>query len=424
MSTRTSRRTVLTNAAKFAAVSVAAPYLIPSGVLAAPGRPGANDRVGLGYIGVGRRARQVMQLPPNARIVALADVYEPRLGEVGKDQPLGRYTDYRKLLEDKNVDAVVVATPDHWHALPSIHACQAGKDVYCEKPLSLTVREGRAMVEAARRYQRVFQTGSQQRSEGACRAGIKLIHQGLVGRIRSVQGQCYPSPIDVCDLPGEPTPAGLDWDTWCGQTTPRPFCKDVFAPRAKPGWISFRAYSGGEVTGWGAHGLDVIQWALKVDESGPVEIWPEGTGPNCPVHLLYANGVLVRLDSKGLGSGGAFTGEGGVITVERGAYKVEPKSLTPAKGSKDEQPERTDRHMDNWINCIISREKPVADVEIGHRSCTVCHLVNIARWTGRRLKWDAKAERFIGDPEADRLLERPMRAPYGLPSLAAASRTT
>ena len=416
----TSRRRVL----KQAVGLLAAPYVIPSGVLAAPGRPGANDRVGLGYIGVGRRARQIMQLPPNARIVALADVYEPRLGEVGKDQPLGRHTDYRKLLEDKNVDAVVVATPDHWHALPSIHACQAGKDVYCEKPLSLTIREGRAMVEAARRYKRVFQTGSQQRSLAACRAGIKLIHQGLAGRIKSVQGQCYPGPIDVCDLPAEPTPAGLNWDAWCGQTIPRPFNKDVFQPRAKPGWISFRAYSGGEVTGWGAHGLDMIQWALQADESGPLEVWPEGQGPNCPVHLLYTSGVLVRLDSKGLGSGGAFTGENGTITVERGAYKVEPKDLAPAKDSKDKLPERTDTHMANWINCIISREKPVADVEIGHRSCTACHLVNIARWTGRRLKWDAKAERFIGDPEADRLIERPMRAPYGLPDLSAASRVS
>lgn len=188
-------------------------------------------------------------LPPEARIVAAADVQLSRAEAVAQRFGGVAYQDYRDLLDSKDVDAVVVATPDHWHALPSIHACQAGKDVYCEKPLTLTIREGRQMVDAARMNNRVLQTGSQQRSMVANRVACQWVREGQLGRVIEVIGSNYPSPWH-CDLPAQDVPEGLNWDAWCGQTTPRPFHQDIFISRSNPGWISFRDYSGGEMTGW------------------------------------------------------------------------------------------------------------------------------------------------------------------------------
>lgn len=412
-----SRRGFLSRSA-LAGMAIAAPSIIPSRAF------GANDRIGVGFIAVGRRGLQLMMdfnkvaKKANAETVALSDVYPRRMDETAKNNPWAKYPDYRDLLADPNVDAVIVSTPDHWHALPSIHACQAGKDVYCEKPMTLTVREGRVMADAVRKYQRVFQTGSQQRSMDACRIGCELIRNGRAGKIHTVHTDNYPSPWE-CELGEEPIPEGLDWDVWCGQTEPRPYHKDLYLPRANPGWISFRPYSGGEVTGWGSHGLDIIQWALGMDESGPVEIWPEeGEALTRPVSYRYANGTVVHLDKKGPAGGGLFEGDAGSILVDRGKCEAKPRDIAAAPlGDGDIRLYESDNHMMNWLTCIRTRETPIADVEIGHRSTTVCHLCNIARWTGRKLQWDPEKECFTGDDEANALLERPMRAPYGLPSL-------
>jgi len=393
------------------------PYFVRSSALAAPGRPGANDRIGIGYIGVGRRAREIMTLPPGAEIVAISDVYKKRLDEIGAGRTWKSFQDYRKLLELKEVDAVIITTPDHWHALNAVHACQAGKDVYCEKPLSLTVREGRAMVQAARRYQRIFQTGSQQRSMEACRFGCELIRSGRIGKVHTVHADNYPSPWEP-NLPPQPVPEGLDWDMWLGQTPVRPYHEEIYLPRVRgteAGWISFRAYSGGEMTGWGSHGLDIIQWALGMDDSGPVEVWPEGEGLKCPVSFRYADGAVVHLDGKGPHGGGLFIGSKGQIFIDRGLYRAEPEEIAKAPlGPSDVHLYKSTNHMQNWLDCIRSRKAPVADVEIGHRSATVCHLGNIARWTGRRLRWDPAKETFIGDDQANALLQRPMRSPWSL----------
>ncbi len=412
-----SRRTFLVKGARLAASASALPYLIPSGVLAAPGRPGANDRINIGYIGVGRRAREIMNLPKDAQIVAISDVNQRRLDELAKGRSWKTHKDYRKLLESKEVDAVIVTTPDHWHALNSIHACQAGKDVYCEKPMTLTVREGRAMVEAVRKHKRVFQTGSQQRSMEQCRFGCELVRNGRIGKIQVVHANNYPSPWEP-NLPEQPVPEGLDWDMWLGQTPLHPYHEEIYLPRVRgteAGWISFRAWSGGEMTGWGAHGLDIIQWALGMDESGPVEVWPEGQGLKCPVTFKYANGIMVKLDDKGPHGGGLFIGEKGKILIDRGKCVCDPVELgkEPLSGS-DVHLYKSLHHMQNWLDCIRSRKMPVADVEIGHRTATMCHLGNIARWTGRKLRWDPAQETFVGDEEANTFLERPMRAPWKL----------
>ncbi|MCX7827104.1 MAG: Gfo/Idh/MocA family oxidoreductase, partial [Verrucomicrobiae bacterium] len=234
---------------------------------------GANDTIRVGVCGFGGRGRAHIDgfnKIPGVRVVALCDADSKILARGVADvekrgQKVEAYTDVRKMLDNKDIDLVSTATPNHWHSLFIVWACQAGKDVYVEKPLSLTIREGRLMVEAARKYKRVFQTGSQQRSMRDNRIGCALVREGAIGRVHTVIGANYPSPWN-CAFPGQPVPDGLDWDMWCGPVEPVPFNKDLFLPRAKPGWISFRPYSGGEMTGWGAHGLDQIQWALGMDE--------------------------------------------------------------------------------------------------------------------------------------------------------------
>lgn len=413
-STKPTRRRFMQIGSRLAAAGFAIPTIIPSHVLAAPGRTGANDRTGIGSIGVGRRGRQLFGLPEGAETVAVSDVNQARMAEVTQDKNWQTFQDYRDLLECKDVDAVVIATPDHWHAANAIHACEAGKDVYCEKPMTLTVREGRAMVEAARKHGRVVQTGSQQRSMQECRIGCELVRNGRIGKVHTVHGANYPSPWE-CDLTGQPIPEGLDWDMWLGQAPYRPYHIDLYLPRANPGWISFRPYSGGEMTGWGSHGLDLIQWALGKDDTGPVEVWPEGEGLKCEVGFRYADGTVVRLDGKGPSGGGLFVGEEGEILVDRGKFETRPEEIAQEPlGDSDIRLPVSMEHRGNWIDCIRSREKPIADVEIGHSSATMCHLGNIARWLGRKLQWDPEKELFVEDEEANRFLERPRREPWVL----------
>ncbi len=434
--TRISRRGFLRRGAMLGALGATAPSLIPSGVLAAEGRPGANDRIGIAGIGVGRRGGGLIRRASglkDAQVVAVADVNLRRAEQMAASLSADAYQDYRKLLERKDVDAIITATPDHWRALVCIHACQAGKDIYAEKPMTLTIREGRLMVQAVRKYKRVFQTGSQQRSMAANRLGCELVRNGRIGKVRTVVGHNYPSPWE-CALPGQKVPDGLDWDMWCGPTEAVPFHADLYAPRAKPGWISFRPYSGGEMTGWGSHGLDQIQWALGMDESGPVEVWTEGGKFNPPTYTApdsrgrgdkacdspmifyrYEEDTILKLDNGNPG-GGIFIGNKGKIEIFRGRVTSNPPELVkqPITDS-DIRLYKSDHHMQNWLDCIKKREKPVADVEIGHRSATVCHLGNIARRLGRRLRWDPVKETFPDDTEANTYLDRSRRKPYQLP---------
>ena len=429
------RRGFIRRSGALAAGSVALPCFVPSHVLAAPGRPGANDRIGVGYIGCGRRANQLMGLPAEGRIVAGADIDLNRAEAVAAKRDCRAYHDYRKMLESKDIDAVFVATPDHWHVLPSIHACQAGKDVYLEKPLSLTIREGRVLVDTVRKYKRVLQTGSHRRSLAKHRRGCELVRNGMAGKIHTVLIMNYPSPWE-CKLPAQPVPKGLNWDVWCGMTEPVPFHQDLYIQRSNPGWISFRPYSGGEMTGWGSHGFDQVQWALDMDHTGPVEVWAEGgklepvvyskpedrsrgntlCSAGREVTFRYANGILLKTKEGEPGSGGVFIGEEGKIRIGNNTVNSNPEEL--CRASPDNFKVRlpvSNNHIQNWFDCIKSREKPIADVEIGHRSAILCHLGNIARWVGRPLKWDPDQETFPGDDEANNYLDRPRRQPYELP---------
>jgi predicted dehydrogenase len=411
------------------------PQILPTGVLAAEGRPGANDRIGIGFIGIGRQAGGLLQgllRLPEMRYVAVADVNLKRARESAAKNNAVPFQDYRRLLERKDVDAIVTATPEHWRLAICVEACQAGKDVYAEKPMTLTIREGRMMVQAARKYNRVFQVGSQQRSQWQNYAGCELIRNGSLGKISKVIAYNYPSPWE-CALPAQPLPDELDWDMWCGPNPVVPFNQDLYQPRANPGWLSFRPYSGGEVTGWGAHGYDQIQCALGMDDSGPVEIWTEGPKFDPPtysksenkergdkicsepkVFFRYANGLLVEPGAEATMGGAVFYGEKGRVAIARGKCESDPDEL--AIDALRKRPAGfNDNHQKNWLDCIKSRAKPIADVEVGHRSATVCHLVNIARWTGRKLRWDPVKEEFAGDKEANQFLDRERRKPWVAP---------
>lgn len=401
------------------------PTLIRRSALAEGNRPGANDRITVGVIGTGNRSRLLIeQLPEQGQILAVCDCYLTRAEQINAEKGGGRwavYQDHRKLLERQDIDAVIVGTPDHTRVLTSIHACQAGKDVYAEKPLTLYIREGRVLVNAARKYGRVFQVGSQQRSMAMNRIACEFIRSGKLGKIRVVQGCNYPGPRFYEGLPEEPIPEKLDWDQWLGQTPYRPYNAQLHL-----GWMAWWDYSGGEMTNWGAHGLDQIQWALGKDGTGPVEIRPQG-GPkemNAAVHYKYADGTPVRLElDKGPMGGAIFTGENGKIEINRNKFTCNPPDLIKDLPPKEEIDKWRDEvalwqakfHMENWMDCIRTRQRPIADVEIGHRSITISHLANIARLLGRRLVWDPDKELFVNDEEANRLVERPQRKGYELP---------
>jgi predicted dehydrogenase len=428
---RLSRRQLLNIGLRGAAGAIAVPAFIPAGVLAAGGKPGPNERIAVGMIGVGHRGSHLMdQLPPAGRIVALSDCNLPR-AEAYKAKKKGDwpvYEDYRKVLDRKDVDGVIVATGEFQRVLPCIHACQAGKDVYAEKPLTLYIREGRALVDAVRKYKRVLQVGTQQRSMAMNRIACELVRTGGLGPIREVLVKNYPGPDAALSLPEEKVPAGLNWDMWLNQAAFRPFNSQWMK------WTHWQDFSGNWMTNWGAHGIDQVQWGVGMDGSGPVEMRPLEPGPNGQVEMRYANGVPVRfvLDfagRRGPMAGCIFVCEKGKLEVNRNKFTSNPQDIADEllkKVSADEEEKKwgdqtglwqAKGHLQNWLDCMRTRQTPVADVEIGHRTISVAHLMNITRRLGRVLKWDPAKEQFLGDDEANKLLDRPRRKGYELPSL-------
>ncbi len=347
------------------------------------------------------------------------------------------YTDYRKMLENKGIDAVLVSTPDHWHALASADALVAGKDVYCEKPLTLTIHEGQVLVKLARKYKRVFQTGSQQRSDAKFLKAAEYIRNGRLGKIKRVlvglPGVNYAERAKPLTVPDSEPPAELNYDMWLGPAPYRPFNVN----RVHYLFRFFWDYSGGQMTNWGAHHLDITQWALGMDESGPVEAeatcqWNKDKLYETPetfhITYRYANGTVVECNSGGnkYKMGATFEGEKGVIYVNRGALTFDPESLEE-EALKDSDvrlyPElkayaklRSPHHA-NWLDCIKTRRLPVCDVAVGHHSAIVCHLGNIAVRTGKKVKWDPAAEQIVGDAELANWATKAYRAPWKLPEV-------
>ena len=410
-----------------ALVGVAVPTLIPRSVLAQGKRPGANDRVIIGCVSAGGRARLLMeQLPEAGQLAALADANLPQALDFKKQKNANWdiYGSHWQILERKDIDAVIIAGQEFQRIYSCIHACQAGKDVYAEKPLTLYIQEGRTLVNCVRKHKTIFQVGTQQRSMEMNRVACEFVRNGGLGKLRYVSAINYPgvgpTNTDIGD-DEPPMPPGFNWDLHLNQGAWHNY---------HPGWINGRNFGGGEMTNWGAHGVDQIQWALGKDDTSPVEFEPVSEGHNGKVTARYADGTEVRfeIEEGGPWGGAIFIGEKGKLEINRNKFMSNPigirDELLKKVDEADEEVKWSDQtalwqakwHLQNWIDCIKSRELPHSDVETGHRSIAFCHLVNITRWMGRKMKFDPVKERFINDDEANKWNDRERRKGYELPT--------
>jgi predicted dehydrogenase len=420
------------NRRQFLAAAAAAPFLLDARIHAADRQgQGPNDRINLGFIGVGIMGRGHLGGFLNNRgvqVIAVCDVHQGRLDDAvervhrayAMERKSGTYRgcaaikDFRELIGRRDIDAVVISTPDHWHAIPAILAAKAKKDIYCEKPLSLTIAESRDMVKAARDNDVVFQTGSQQRTEfgGHFRKAVEYVRSGRIGRVRTVRIGVG-GPAKPCDLANEETPQGVDWEMWNGPSPARAY-NHILCPRDVhnhfPAWRAYREYAGGGLADMGAHHFDIAQWALNMDGSGPTEIHPPEKGET-GLKFVYANGIEMF---HGGPSGCTFEGTDGTIYVDRRGIESTPKSILeqPLTDRDFRLPNIGASHKQNWLDCIKSRQRPVADVEIGARSAQVCQLGNIGYQLRKMLRWDPAKEEFVGDEAANRLRSRENRAPW------------
>jgi predicted dehydrogenase len=333
----------------------------------------------------------------------------------GGTQVVDTYENYRELLDRKDIDAVVIATPDHWHAMIAVDAARAGKDIYCEKPMALTVAEGRAMVDATRKYERIFQTGNMQRSWRNFRHACEMVSNGYIGEIETINVSVG-DPVIACELPAEPEPDFLNWDLWVGPSLFRNYNSELapsIAFNGYPNWRNYRGFGGGMVTDWGAHMFDIAQWALGMDKSGPVEFIAPEHGAKRGMQMKYANGVVMNHVDWGDFNAVQFLGSEGKIEVSRGFYRSDIEGLTQLKLKDSDTPLYTsDNHYQDWIDAIKKRSRPVSDVETGHRTASLCNIVNMAYTLERPLKWAPSHEKFIDDDDANAMLTRPFRGEW------------
>jgi predicted dehydrogenase len=388
----------------------------------------------IAIIGTGRQSpnlgKRFMDLG-SIRMVAACDVYQAKLdlfakmveetyaAQAGGSNWKGfkTYTDYSEIINRSDIDGVIIATPDHWHAKPAIEAASAGKHVYCEKPVSHTVREGRAMVDAAKKNKITFQTGSMQRSSEGFLHACELVRNGYLGDIKKVIVSVG-DPAIPCDLPAMTQPEGLLWDKWLGGAEVRPF-HTMLAPapgdQGWPQWRQFREFGGGILSDWGAHMYDIAQWALGKDHTGPVELMPpKEAGATRGLVMRYDDGIELVHADFGRGWGCEFHGTDGVLQVSRQYLDTEPANIASIQmKAGDTRLYKSENHYQNWIDCIKSGEQPICDAETGHRSATLCNIANIAYWTGKDLRWDPVKEKF-DDKEANKHLSKQYRKGYGV----------
>ena len=461
---KVSRRTFLGTAA----IVVAVPYFVPSSVLGRPGQTGANDKVVCGLIGLGGRCHD---LYPNAirhveaaKVVACCDPFQPKVDRFidgpAKGHGLKGYDDFQEMIEKEKLDGVFVETATHQRAWATIISMQMGCHAYIEKPMALTIAEGREMVKAARKFNRVTQVGTQQRSLPLCKWASKLVQDGAIGKIQYIRAPNFVGPNIWKDQPGEPLPEGGKegwWDTWTNQAVYRPYHGLLFY-----NWWSWWDYDAGGVgfgvSGWGTHSYDQVNMTMGYNETGPTEItlleeprieksgkyqsrkidddetgaeyyrMAEVTGPRGKVNMKFADGVELRLELDsdwGPGLGAIFVGDKGKIEINRHKVSSNPKELTAnipddAKNGTPESLVESIAHVKNWTDCIKSGEKCNADIEYGQRSTTICELVNIVRavkQVGKTLHWDSKVEKFTDCPEGNKLLVRERRKGWELPDL-------
>jgi predicted dehydrogenase len=423
----TNRREFL-RTATLAGAALGFPVIVPSTVF---GQNAPSNRIGMGLIGLGLMMgghQGHMCGREDVQVLAVCDVHRDRRENArqsverayaakkasGAYQGCEAYNEYERIVERRDIDAVVVVTPDHWHAPISVAAMRSGKDVYVQKPMTLTIREGRIMSDVARQYGAILQVGSQQRSERAFRKACEIVRNGWIGKVHTAYaslGEFAPPRT----LPEQPIPEGFDYDRWLGSTPWYPYNEARVKGDYGGGWRCFWDYGSRKNGDWGAHHFDIIQWALGMDDSGPVEFIPKGYEGTLYQTHVYKDGTRVLKNHPDMkGQMIRFIGEKGEVLVSRGDQLV----TTPAAlkdrplGPNDIHLYNSNHHEDNWVQCLKTRRPPICPAEIGHRTATICHLSGIAERLKRPLKWDPEKELIIGDPEASRWMDRPRRAPY------------
>jgi myo-inositol 2-dehydrogenase/D-chiro-inositol 1-dehydrogenase len=450
------RRKFIQNSMAAAAGTIVIPHIIPASVM---GKNPPSDKINIGWIGNGRQGTGDISATmrfDQAMVVAVSDVDSNRMA-IGKKriedfysrktgQPnyvdVKQYGDYKELLLNKEIDAVMITTPDHWHSQPAIEAALAGKDIYLEKPTSLTIKEGRLLSDVVKRKKVILQVGTQQRSDVQWRYAAELVRNGRIGKLHTVK----------IGLPGDPSgppaaempiPKNLNYDMWLG-STPKVYYTEIRVHpqnsiNDRPGWLRCEQFGAGMITGWGQHHFDSAAWGMDTELTGPISVDAVAQFPKSglwDVHgdfmsvAEYANGITM-LTSGGYPNGVRYEGTEGWIFVTRGNYRAtasdpvavnnnakaldasDPKILTSVIGPNEIHLYESNSQQGNWLDCIKSRKEPISPVEIGHRACSVCLVTHISMKLGRKLKWDPAKEKFINDDEANKMLSRPQRAPYG-----------
>ena len=446
--TRPTRRSFLKRLTQVSA-TLAAPWVVPGSVV---GATAPSNRINVALIGAGNQSR--VDLPgvlrlDDVQVLAVCDVNRGSHGYARPEHYLGRepvrdkvnkhysektrsgqykgcdiYSDFRDVLGRADIDAVMVILPDHWHALATVMACRAGKDIYCQKPLSLTIHDGQQMVKAVRKYKRILQTGSQYRSNSVVRRACELVRNGRIGEVKRVTAIVNSSSAG----PGPgwepmPVPDGFDYDTWLGPAPQAPYHIDRCLYRFR----FHLDYSGGQVTNTGAHSNDIVQWALGTDLTGPVEfedmgkaVWPPSThlyttAMKTAFRARHANGIELICQTQDPGFGARFEGTEGWLQYTYNKIQASSDKITDSEiGPNEIHLPVSDNHYRNWIDSVKSRVEPIEPVEVGHRTASICHCGNIAMRLKRKLQWNPETETFVNDDEANQMLRRPCRAPWTL----------
>ena len=407
--------------------ATAALTVIPRHVLGGNGFLAPSDQITLGFIGTGKQLRDLSgSFAKRAKIIAGSDadsrklerfktVIEEHYSKLGSSaKGFKSYKDFRDLLKNKEIDAVVIGTPDHWHAILTIEAAKSGKDVYCEKPYSHSIEEGRLMVQAIEKYQRVNQVGSMQRSSKFFHDACKLVRNGHIGEVIEVKVSCG-GPGIKCDLPTEPTPKNVDWEMWIGPAEFHGF-NAILSPPAEdnnyPNWRKYKEYGNGGLSDWGAHMFDIAQWGLGMDHTGPVAVYPPDKDHKF-LTFMYENGVKMTHEDFNRGAGVRFIGSKGIIDVSRGFLETLPSNIKEHQFTDTEiKLYESNDHYQDWLDGIRTRKQPICTAEIGHRTASVCYLASIAYELNRPLKWDPVKEEFVNDAEADKLRSGYLRKPW------------
>jgi predicted dehydrogenase len=425
------RRQFLRKAAGASIAAVGFPYIVPSSALGGAGNVAASNRIVMGCIGVGSQGGGNMRGflgKKEVQVVAVCDVdkghrdkAKKTVDDRYKNNDCKAYLDFREVVERKDIDALSLGLPDQWHSIPAVMGARAGKDIFGEKPLARTIREGRAICDAVHRYGRVWQTGSWQRSQRNFHRACELVRNGRIGKVHKVEVG-LPTGGSTGNKPVQPVPEGLDWDFWLG---PAPWVP--YRGICHWNWRWMMDYSGGQLTDWAGHHIDIAHWGLGLDYTGPSEIEGKGVYPRDGIYdaptaykftCKYDTGLTMivandRQQPKGMGT--VWYGEKGWVYVKRGRLEADPKSILDEKiGPNEIKLYESRDHQRNFLECVKSRKLTITPVEIAHRSISVGLLGEIAMLLGRKLKWDPEKEIFLNDEQANRMLSRPMRSPWHL----------